>query len=196
MTLQYDEIKLRVSSLINPKRFEHSMGVEKEAVKLCHKYGCNIDNARIAAIAHDCAKDYSDTELLKMADKYCIEADIIQKASPQLLHGPVGASYCRDKFNIYDDEILSSICYHTTGKKDMTLFEKIIYIADFIEEGRQFPGVDAIREEAYRDLDAALLMSCDSTLRYIMENKLPIHPLTIEFRNSLILKGGLTSEEE
>jgi predicted HD superfamily hydrolase involved in NAD metabolism len=176
--------------MISPKRFKHSLNVEKEALKLGEIYGADLEKCRIAAISHDCAKYFSDEELLKKAKEYGIEVDEIQMKFPQLLHSPVGAMYCKNVFEIEDEDILNAIKYHTTGRKDMSILEKIIYLADVIEEGRDFKGIEKIREKAYIDLDEALILSCNSTLKYIIEKNFLIHPLTIEFRNSLLMKGG------
>ncbi|QCX34760.1 HD domain-containing protein [Caloramator sp. E03] len=169
-------------------RFIHSLGVEKEAIKLGERYGVDINKCRIAAIVHDCQKDLSDEELIKKAMEYKIDVDKIQLKSPQLLHGPVGALYSKEKFEIEDEEIINAVYYHTTGRENMSLLEKIIYIADIIEENRKyFPQLESIRHEAYKDLDNALIMSADSTITYVIKRRCLIHPLTIEFRNSLLL---------
>lgn len=184
----YYFIQNEVKNMLTFDRFTHSLGVEKEAIKLGKRYGADIDKCRIAAIVHDCQKDLDDEKLIKRAIEYKIDIDKIQLNSPQLLHGPVGALYCKEKFGIEDEDILNAVYYHTTGRENMSLLEKIIYIADIIEENRNyFPELESIRHEAYKNLDSALIMSADSTIAYVIKRRCLIHPLTIEFRNSLLL---------
>lgn len=186
----YDYINEKISELMNEKRYKHCLGVVKEAIKLGEIYGSDVNKCKIAAIAHDCAKALNDTELLQKSNEYCIEIDEIQRNFPQLLHGPVGAEYCRREFGIEDEDILNAIYYHTTGRENMSQLEKIIYLADVIEPGRYFLGIEKIREEAMFNLDKSLLLSCNSTLAYVIQKNSLVHPLTIQFRNSLLLKGG------
>lgn len=186
----YDFIKNKVHSLLTEKRFNHCIRVEKEATKLGDIYGVDNYKCRLAAIAHDCTKKFSDDELTYRAREYGIEIDDIQLETPQLLHGPVGAEYCRREFEIQDKDILNSIYYHTTGRKNMSMLEKIIYLSDIIEEGRYFQGIEKIRDMAIKDIDMAIILSCNSTISYVMQKNFLIHPLTIDLRNSLLMKGG------
>lgn len=183
-------MKKQLEKILNAKRYHHSLGVEDAAVKLAKIYGADVEKCRIAAIAHDCAKNLSEAELLSVARKNRINVDRIQARYPQLLHGRVGAVICKEKFGVTDQEILNAISYHTTGNTHMSLVEKIVYLADLIEEGRDIPDLNKIREKAYGGkLNEALIMACDCTLQYIIYRKQLIHPLTVEFRNSLLLKG-------
>lgn len=191
----YDLINENIKTNLNKERYKHTMGVEEEAVKLAQLYGENIEKSRVAAIAHDCLKYVDDKILIDMAKKYGIETDEIQMNFPQLLHGPVGAVYCREKFGVEDEDILNAIAFHTTGRKNMSMLEKIIYLSDMIEPGRYFLGINEIRKLALQDIDRALILSCNNTLSYVISRNFLIHPLTIEFRNSLILKGGNTNEK-
>lgn len=190
----YDEIRSFAKASLNDKKFSHCVRVEKMAVKLAKIYGENIEKAKIAAIAHDCAKFFSHEKMINYMKRYHEEVDEIQRCVPYLLHGPVGALRLKEKFNITDEEILNSIRYHTTGRKGMSTLEKIIYISDLIEEGRDFKGVELIRKEVLKNLDKALIMGCDTTMSYVMARGQIIHPFTVELRNSLILSGGNKSE--
>ncbi|MCX7885588.1 MAG: bis(5'-nucleosyl)-tetraphosphatase (symmetrical) YqeK [Caloramator sp.] len=186
---KYDYIKRKIKSLLDSERYIHSLGVEKEAVKLGKRYDIDIEKCKVAALIHDCQKNLKDEELIEKALFYGINIDKIQKKSPQLLHGPVGALYSRQQFEINDEDILNAVYYHTTGRDNMSMLEKIIYIADIIEENRNyFKGLDEIREQAYIDINRALIMSADSTITYVIQRKNLIHPLTIEFRNNLLLE--------
>jgi predicted HD superfamily hydrolase involved in NAD metabolism len=186
----YKYIESKIRLMINEKRFNHCKNVEKEAVRLGTLMGIDTDKCRLAAIAHDCAKEFSNEQLIAKSKEYGIEIDPIQQSFPQLLHGPVGAMYCKRELQINDEEVISAIWYHTTGKANMTPLEKIIYLADIIEEGRSFPEVEKIRELAVKDVNKALILSCNSTLIHVIQKNFLVHPLTIQFRNSLLLKGG------
>lgn len=194
LTKVYEEIKNEINVTLSQKRYRHSLNVELEAIKLAQIYNSDLDKARVAAIAHDFAKAYSDQELIIIAQNCSMEIDNIQYNFPQLLHGPVAAHICSEKFGINDKDILNAITYHTTGRNGMSLLEKIIYLADVIEVGRYFPGINDIRKTALIDIDNSLLSACNSTLNYIINENYLIHPLTIEFRNSLLLKGGKSDE--
>lgn len=189
---EYELIKKEVEEMLKlkPKRFKHSLGVVKEAVKLGNIYGVDELKCRIAGITHDCAKYYDDGALIENAEKYGIAIDNIFYNCPDLLHGPVAAMYSRDNFGINDEDILNAISYHTTGRANASILEKVVYLADIIEESRDFPEISKIRKMALKNLDEALIMSCNCTISYIMKKNFLIHPLTIEFRNSLLLKGG------
>jgi predicted HD superfamily hydrolase involved in NAD metabolism len=185
----YTTIKKEIEIILKPKRFKHSLDVEKAALNLARIYNEDDRKCRIAAIIHDCAKNFSDGELIGSAKRFGIKTDDIQNNLPDLLHGPVGAMYAKENFGIEDEDVLNAVCYHTTGRPFMSKLEKIIYLADIIEVGRRFPEVDEIRKASLHDLDKALILACDCTLNYIIKNNSLIHPLTIEFRNSLLLRG-------
>lgn len=187
----YDEMKKAAFSILDEERYIHSLNVEKEAVKLSKIYNIDSEKCRFAAIAHDYAKAMKDDELISYSEEYGIHIDTIQRKFPQLLHGPVAAMYCKHIMGIEDKDITNAIYYHTTGRKNMSLLEKIIYISDVIEEGRDFPGIEDIRDEALVDIDYSIFLSCNNTISYIVMKNFLIHPLTIDLRNSIILKGGL-----
>jgi predicted HD superfamily hydrolase involved in NAD metabolism len=189
MMKDYLFIKNEVERILKPKRFKHSLNVEKESLKLAKIYDVDEESCKIAAILHDCAKYFKDEELVKYANKYGILIDEVQYNYPCLLHGPVGAMYAKEKFGIENKDILNSIAYHTTGRPCMSKLEKVIYLADLIEEGRTFPELDEIRNISIHNLDEALILACNCTINYIMKSNTLIHPLTIEFRNSLLLRG-------
>ncbi|WP_373867079.1 bis(5'-nucleosyl)-tetraphosphatase (symmetrical) YqeK [Thermobrachium celere] len=114
--------------------------------------------------------------------------------SPQILHAYVGAHIAREYFSI-DDDIFNAIYYHTVGRKDMSILEKIIFIADVIEEGRNFSGVEELRKLAFQDIDLAIIKSCELTIQYVISRGLLLHNNTVELRNSLIIKMGDKNEK-
>lgn len=180
------EINRYLKTNLKVKRYEHSLGVSSTAVSLAKIYGADVSKARIAGLIHDCAKCMSDSELIDIAERNGIIIDEVLDETPNLLHGPVGSVVARDKMGIHDDEILNAVAYHTTGKEDMSLMEKIIYVADYIEPMRDFPGVDKIREDAVDNLDRALLDSFNNTIKHVIDKKQLLHLNTIKGRNYLI----------
>ena len=130
---------------LNESRLKHSLSVSETAVALATKYGENIEKARIAGLVHDCAKNMKDDELIKVASEHEIQIDEIYIHNPSILHGLVGSIIAREVMEIQDEDILNAISYHTTGRKNMSILEKIIYIADYIEPLRKFNGVEELR---------------------------------------------------
>lgn len=150
---------------LQEKRLKHSFGVMDMAVRLAKRYGVNEENAKLAGLLHDCAKNMSNDELIKYCNDNGIYIDEVKMSSPGILHAEVGADIARKVFNV-NDEIYESILYHTLAYKEMTDLDKIIYISDLIEDGRDLPGLEEIREMAFIDLDKTLVMS----LEYCMDN--------------------------
>ena len=181
------DIASKLKSMLSPRRFQHSLGVQNTAIELAKLYGCNIEKASQAGLLHDCAKDLKKTQMLQLCDNFDIVLDGISTAETQLIHGPLGAYIAREEFGIVDEEILDAIHYHTTAKEEMSLLTKIIYLADYIEPNRNFRGVKKLRAQAYRNLDSALMMALDSTLAHVMKKGRLIHPRTIDARNYILL---------
>ena len=193
------EIENYISSSLTDLRYRHTLGVAQTAVKLAGLYGVDSNKAEIAALLHDIARDFDDSLLLENCRKYNIEPDETERAVPALLHGRVGAEIAAERFNITDGEILDPVRYHTTGRKNMTIPDEILFLADMIEPGRDFPGIAELRELAFKDLDLAVLAGLDSTINYVIERGLTIHPASIEARNVLVRKikeSGATLKEQ
>ena len=151
---------------LSPKRIPHVQGCEWEAVRLAKRWGESEEDAAEAGILHDITKKLVLSEQLILSEKYGIINDTYETANVKLLHAKTGAALARDLFNI-SDRVYSAIRWHTTGKPDMTLLEKIIYMADYIEPNRDFPGVDKLRKLAYEDLDAAMVLGLKMSLEDI-----------------------------
>lgn len=185
--MSFEEIADRLRNSLTEERFAHTMGVADTAESLALRYGCDVNKARLAALCHDCAKNIDYQEMKKLCRKYAIRLDSVSKHEPKLLHAYVGAYLSKDVFKIDDDEIFDAIYYHTTGKKNMSLLCKIIFLADMIEPGRKnLQFLEEIRRTAYIDLDKAIIMEIDSTITYIIEKKRLLHPDTIKARNYLM----------
>ena len=166
-------------SMMKQKRVPHVMGVEEEAVRLAEFWGADPEQARHAAILHDCTKYLGLEEQLELCRKYQLELDPLEQQMVKLLHSKTGACIARWVFG-EPDEVYEAIFWHTTAKADMSLLEKILYMADYIEPNRDFEGVDRLRRLAYEDLDKALLLGVETTIQEMQERRQPIHQKTIE----------------
>lgn len=186
--MEIHEIKMILKNEIDEERYNHTLRVVETAVKLAKTYKIDENKTEIAALLHDSAK-YKDKEtLLKKADEFGIILDIAQKNNYHLIHPYIGAKIASSKYNIVDQDILNAIKYHTTGRKNMSMLEKIIFMADFIEPNRNFEGIEDIRSLTFKDIDRSMILAMDNTLKYIINKGFLIHPSTIETRNSFILK--------
>ncbi|HAA25465.1 MAG TPA: phosphohydrolase [Ruminiclostridium sp.] len=183
-----DEMKERLEQTLSPERFRHSEEVMNEAVRLAELYGADIEKARIAGLLHDCAKGARKDETYKELEKYRVVLDDIQKRTPVLLHSILGSVYAKEHYGVEDREILDAIYWHTTGKAGMTMLEKIIFVADYIERGRNYEGVEEARKQAYTDIEKCIVICCNSTIRYILQKGRLIHPHIIEARNDAIMQ--------
>lgn len=169
---------------INEKRFQHTLGVEKMAVKLAKMYGADVRKAQTAALFHDMAKRLDNK--LALAKELGIEPSPTERTNPKLLHGPIAAKLMERDFHIVDTDVLNAVRYHTTGRRGMSKLEKIIYQADFIEETRDFDGVDELRKRTFEDLDAGLLEGLIHTLKYLLDKRVTIEWNSIEAYNHML----------
>lgn len=171
-------------SYLKHKRIPHVLGTEQEAIRLAERYGADVEKARVAALLHDCTKRLDMEEQLALCRQYGIRLDALEQQALKLLHAKTGAAIARDVFGV-DDEIYRAIWWHTTGHVGMTLLEKIMYLADYIEPSRDFPGVDKLRAVCYKDLDEGLLMGLEMTIEEMTSMGNPVHHATIEARDAL-----------
>lgn len=183
-----DKINKKLLNTIGNKRLGHSLRVMKEAEKLAKYYGVDVEKTSIAGLLHDCGRYEDKSYLLKKAAEFDIILDEIYTKNDNLLHAHLGVEIARTEYDISDLDILNAIRYHTTGREDMSLLEKIVYMADYIEPGRKFEGLDRVRNLCYenKDIDKALILAIDNTIIYILNNKAIIHEDTIRARNFLL----------
>ncbi|MDN5332584.1 MAG: hypothetical protein PWP45_1809 [Tepidanaerobacteraceae bacterium] len=170
------------------ERFAHTLGVMETAVALAKRFGVDEEKAELAAIVHDCAKDIPEAEQLNLVREFGILLDEISMVETALVHAPLGAILAKRKYGIEDPGILRAVRVHTTGDTKMTPLDKVIFLADYIEPGRNFPGVDDLRKVAFEDLNEAVIMACDSTIKYVVDNGRLLHPRMVEARNCLLLE--------
>jgi nicotinate-nucleotide adenylyltransferase len=186
-------IRKDLKEKLKTSRYIHSIGVEEVAHDLAVIHNCDVEKAVTAGILHDCAKYLSDEELLKECEKYHLPVSDIEIKCPFLLHAKVGAAFATTFYGVDDEEILNAIRYHTTGRPSMTLLEKIIYIADYIEPNRKpLPRIQKIREAAYDNIDLAVFLATENILTYLKSKGQAIDMLTEETFgfNSKVVKAS------
>ena len=156
--LSLEELRPIALSYLKAKRIPHVLGTEQTAKELAERYGANVEKARFAALLHDATKRLSMEEQLALCEHYHIALDELEQRALKLLHAKTGAALARDVFGA-DDEIYNAILWHTTGKPGMTVLEKVLYLADYIEPNRDFDGVEELRKVVWEDLDKGLAMA-------------------------------------
>lgn len=179
-----EEVKRRLS----PARFAHVEGVVETAAKLARHWGASEEKAVVASWLHDVAKELPDATLLKLAGDFGIIFDDEMAHMPHLWHAPVGAELARREFGIDDPDVLTAIRHHPTGRARMSPLERIVWLADLIEPGRSFPGVDELRRLSMEDLDDALLAAYDNQIRYVLAQGGLLHSDSTAARNEIILR--------
>ncbi len=187
-----DSISSYIEKNLSDKRRAHVYGVVKTARHLAEKYGCDADKAETAALFHDMFRS-TPVEVLNMYVRQ-LELDPVLLDNANLAHGPVAAVIMNRDYGIDDSDIINAVKYHTTGRENMSVLEKIIYLADAIEPGRNYPTVDELRNMAEISLDHACLASMERSINYIRERGLFLHEDTIKARDYLLEKGDKYGE--
>ena len=173
------DLKKDLKKNMDESRYEHTLGVMYTSAALAMRYECDLDKALLAGLMHDCAKCMPNAKKLKTAEKYGLEITDLEKKNPFMLHAKVGAVLAEKKYDITDEEVLGAIRWHTTGRPDMTLLEKIVYVADYIEPKRdKAPNLGEIRKLAFTDLDRALLKILQDTLNYLGDSPEDVDSMT------------------
>ncbi|NCC66886.1 MAG: nicotinate (nicotinamide) nucleotide adenylyltransferase [Clostridia bacterium] len=178
-------LRTKAYAYLDPKRVAHVAGCEQEAVRLAKRWGADEDDASEAGILHDITKKFKGDDQLKLCRQYDIMTDTDEKENYKLLHSKTGAALSRDLFGI-SDEVYGAIFWHTTGKADMTLLEKIIYIADYIEPNRSFDGVEKLRALAYESLDKTLILGLQMSVEDLLRHGAKPHASSLDALNWLL----------
>lgn len=181
------DFKEIIKPFLSEKRFKHSVCVSKEAVRLAKRYGADEEKAEIAGILHDIMKDIPPEEQLQMLTRFGIVLTDVERSAQKLWHAMLGAAYLEQELHLTDYEILDAVRYHTTGRANMTLLDKVLFIADFISADRDYPGVEELRKAADISLERALLEGFTFTIQDLAHNGKPIHPDTIAAYNQVVL---------
>ncbi|NLB29477.1 MAG: nicotinate (nicotinamide) nucleotide adenylyltransferase [Clostridiales bacterium] len=174
----FDWLRHRAYELLEKKRIPHVAGCEEAAVRLSERWGADPGEAREAAILHDITKKLDAEEQLSLCGEYDIETDELERQSWKLLHSKTAAAYAAKHFCV-SKAVESAIEWHTTGRADMTLLEKVIYLADYIEPNRSFAGIEKMRRLAFSDLDAALIMGMEMSIEDLESRGILPHPHTL-----------------
>lgn len=177
--MTYKEYEAEVKKHLTDQRFVHCQCVAKEAVRLAKRYGADEEKARVAGILHDIMKDTPKEEQLKIMEDSGILLFESFRASPKLWHALSGSIYCERVLGVTDREILDAIACHTSGKKDMTLLDKVLFVADYISADRDYPGVKEMRKLAKKSLEEAMIEGIAFTVQEKMEARLPLDPQSL-----------------
>lgn len=184
-----EKIKEHIRALMNEERFAHSLGVMEFSGELAYIYGVDVQKAKFAGLIHDAAKQLPAEQQKALLEKAYKgkEPDPIVFENKSLWHGPAGSVYVRENFDA-DEEICSAVFYHTIGKENMTMLEKIVFLADCIEVNRdsEFDWAKDTRETAKTDIDRAILIAVDKSLESIIKRELIIHPGSVSLRNGIL----------
>ncbi len=179
------ELIAKVKEQVSEKRFKHILGVEQAALELARANDYELEKASVAALVHDYAKERSDSEFKALIVQTGLEQDLLNWNN-FIWHGVVGADIIKKELKITDEEILNAVRRHTVGAKEMTMLDQIVYVADYIEPGRDFPGVDQARQLAAESLRAAVEFETKHTLLYLMNNDKTIYPAAILTYNAYV----------
>lgn len=184
--MDYNYYKELIEKMLKPKRYYHSLCVADEAQRLAIKYGADSEKAYLAGLLHDITKNISDEEQLQMFKDFDIILDDITKGSFKLWHAVTGAAYIKNILEIDDEEIISAVRYHTTAKADMTLLEKILYLADFSSADRDYDDVEIMRSKVDESLESAMKYALSYTICELVEKGAQIHLDTIGAYNQVM----------
>lgn len=193
--IELRKIRKSMKRALDDKRYEHTLGVEYTAAALAMCHDASIKNAQLAGLLHDCAKCLSDEKRLSICEKHNISINDIERRNPFLLHAKVGSFLAMEEYHVDDTDVINAILNHTTGRPDMSLLEKIIFIADYIEPGRkQAPNLSLVRKMAFQDIDRALLMILEDILAYLKSTNQELDPMTE--KTYLYYKNLINKSEE
>ena len=177
------EIIASLKSRLTGERFIHSLNVADMAKELAAIYGCDEGKAYYAGLIHDCTKNTPEEKQLKIMRDAGIELTELEMNNKKLWHAISGSAFIQSEYGITDPEIVSAVRYHTTGKADMTLLQKIIYVADFTSAERDYHNVNEIRHYARTDIDRAVFEGADFCIKELEKHGRDIHPDTVAARN-------------
>lgn len=190
-----EQMREKLSTLLTDHRYTHSLGVVETAVKMAEIFGANVEKTEIAALLHDCAKQIPHNTQLEMCKEYGIPLDEVKEKELGLLHAELGAYMAEHDFGIKDSEILDAIRYHTLGRENMSVMEKILYLADIVEPNRkEFDGLKELRELCFKDLDRALLFGFGLTIAHTNRRGHILHNQTIDAER--YIREKLRKEED
>ena len=183
----WDWLRARAHSMLVPARIPHVTGCEEEALSLAKRWSVNSDDAREAAILHDITKRLNVYDHLRILEDCNITIGKLEFAEEKLLHAKTGAVLAKNVFGV-SDEVADAIMWHTTGRAGMSMLEKVIYLADYIEPNRDFPGVDKLRELAYKNINSAMRFGLEMTIEDIVSRGITPNHTTIDALNDVNIR--------
>lgn len=183
---KYKEYDKLLRSKLDDYRYIHSLGVAKSAKELAALYGADEEKAYTAGLLHDVMKNASPDEQLQIMEKADIILSPCEKLNQKLWHAIAGAAFLKTELNITDEEIISAVRWHTTGKAGMTTLEKTVYLADFISEDRTYPDVDEVRRLARISLESAIVYTQKYCIQKLLSQNMIIDPSGVECYNDLV----------
>ena len=184
----YEEMRALLEKSLKPSRYQHSLGVAETAVFLARRFGVDEEQAKIAGLLHDCARQFRNEDLIAEAEKRLIMVGDIERQMPLLLHAYIGSRLVTEKYGVSDHAIEQAIWRHTVGGAKMTKLDKIIWFADMIEPNRDYPGVERLRELAQTaSLDDMVLAGLTQSIAFVLQKGGLIHPDTVIARNEILL---------
>lgn len=189
MKNKYETYRAILREKLDEYRYVHSINVSETSAELARKYGADEKKAYEAGLLHDIMKNADKEETFALLEKYGVELTELEKKSPKLWHAIAGSVYCKYELEIDDEDVISAIRYHTTGRAGMTELEKVLFTADFISADRNYNGVEEMREKAQISLDEAMTEGLRFTIDELCSALKPIHPDTIDAYNDILLKG-------
>lgn len=194
MNHKITKIRRKLIAELDKERYEHTLGVMYTAASLAMCYDEDVEKALLAGLLHDCAKCIPGDTKIKLCNKYHLNVSDVEKENPSLLHAKLGAFLAAKKYHVKDKDVINAIASHTTGCPNMTLLDKIIYIADYIEPGRkELPNMTEVRKLAFADIDACLYRILEDSLAYLKSKNIPVDPMTE--KTYLYYKKQLGKEE-
>ena len=189
MSEKYTEYKEILKKRLTPKRYNHSLCVADEAVRLAQKYGGDFDKAYLCGLLHDITKNASADEHLKIFSEFGIMLNDIEKNAEKLWHAISGAAYIKHILGIDAENIITAVRYHTTARQDMTHLEKLLYLADFTSRDRDYDDIDIMRAKVEISMEAALSYALSYTINDLVSRGKPLHLDTVKAYNQYALKG-------
>ena len=184
MVVIREQVLAWLADNVPASRIQHILGVEQMAMDLARHYQLDVEKARKAGLMHDLAKYFKSQKLLQMAHQAGLRLDPVEELHPHLLHADVSALVAREQFAVQDEEVLQAIQNHTLGRPEMSLLSCIVFIADTLEPGRgNTPKLEELRQISYQDIYQAVWLTCDYSLKYLLDSRCLIHPRTIRTRN-------------
>jgi predicted HD superfamily hydrolase involved in NAD metabolism len=186
--MDYEEMRALLEKSLKPSRYQHSLGVAETAVFLARRFGVDEEQAQVAGLLHDCAREFRNEDLITEAEKRLIMVGDIERQMPLLLHAYIGSRLVTEKYGVSDHAIEQAIWRHTVGGAKMTELDKIIWFADMIEPNRDYPGVERLRELAQTvSLDDMVLAGLTQSIAFVLQKGGLIHPDTVIARNEILL---------